>query len=134
MFIQKFLPSGPGKTNIAYEVWKNKTSSDEAFHLIADMYERVMREDKVLCDKAQQNLERGVFVNGQMHPKWEKAPLFFQQTCRDVVTEHYQREKKEGREIWPAKRLMRDNLGKTDEDEEICKALECGREKEVLAW
>jgi hypothetical protein len=78
---------------MSYEIYRNKASSDEEFHLIADMYERVMREDKVLCDAAQRNLDRGVFVNGQLHPKYEKAPLFFQGTVRSVVTEHWEREK-----------------------------------------
>lgn len=136
MMIQKFQPMGPGQSNITYEVYRNKHSTDEQFHIIADMYERVMREDKVLCNAAQRNLDRGVFVNGQLHPKYEKAPLFFQQTVREVVTEHFQREKKEGREIWPARQRVVGNVGGTDEDEEICSGIACGSGagKEVLAW
>jgi hypothetical protein len=136
MMIQKFQPSSPGKTNITYEVYKNRNSSDESFHLIADMYERVMREDKVLCNAAQRNLDRGVFVNGQLHPKYEKAPLFFQKTVREVITEHFQREKAEGREIWPARQKVAGNVGVSDEDEDICAGIACGNGegKEVLAW
>ena len=96
-----------------------------------------MREDKVLCDAAQKNLDRGVFVNGQMHPKYEKAPLFFQNTVRQVVKEHWEREKREGKEVWPAKTVMRDNTRVSDEDEEVCRGVEMcagGGEKEILAW
>ncbi|CAO2651593.1 Nn.00g041630.m01.CDS01 [Neocucurbitaria sp. VM-36] len=136
MMIQKFLPAGPNHSNITYEIYKNKNSSSEDFHLIADMYERVMREDKVLCDAAQKNLDRGVFVNGQLHPKYEKAPLFFQKTVREVITEHFQREKKEGREIWPARQKVEGNVGVSIEDEEICAGIACGNgaQKEILAW
>lgn len=139
--IQKFLPASPTRTLITYEVYKNKHSSLEDFHVIADMYERVMREDKILCNAAQANLNRSVFVNGQLHPRWEKAPLFFQKTVREVVTEHFQREKEEGREIWPAKRQVVGNIGSSDEDEELCRGIDAaacmnggGTRQELLAW
>jgi len=103
LMIQKFLPHSPSTSTSHYEVFKAKTSTDEEFHLIADMYERVMREDKVLCNNAQANLNRGVFKAGLLHPKYEKAPIFFQQNCREVVNEHWKREKREGREVHPAK-------------------------------
>jgi hypothetical protein len=123
---------------MSYEIYRNRHSTSAEFHLIADMYERVMREDKVLCDAAQRNLDRGVFVNGQLHPKYEKAPLFFQDTVRTVVREHWERERREGREVWPAKRTMRENVERSEEDEEVCRAVECmgggGGKKEVLAW
>ncbi|OAK97056.1 putative Rieske 2Fe-2S family protein [Phaeosphaeriaceae sp. SRC1lsM3a] len=138
IMIQKFLPSSPTSSRMSYEIYRNKSSTDAEFHLIADMYERVMREDKVLCDAAQRNLDRGVFVNGQLHPKYEKAPLFFQDTVRSTVTEHWEREKREGKEVWPAKRVMRENAKVSDMDEEICRGVECaggnGGGKEILAW
>lgn len=136
--IQKFLPLTPKTSTMSYEVYRNRSSTDTEFHLIADMYERVMREDKVLCDAAQRNLDRGVFVNGQLHPKYEKAPLFFQNTVREVVTEHYERERREGKEIWPARRVMRENAVVSEKDEEVCMGIEsmagCGEGKEILAW
>jgi hypothetical protein len=134
--IQKFMPKSPTKSTMSYEIYRNKASSDKDFHLIADMYERVMREDKVLCDAAQRNLDRGVFVNGQLHPKYEKAPLFFQGTVRDVVSRHWEEEKRAGREIWPAKQTIKENADVSDADEAICRGVECGDgvRKEVLAW
>lgn len=131
--IQRFMPSSPTTSTMSYEIYRNKNSTDEEFHLIADMYERVMREDKVLCTAAQRNLDRGVFNNGQLHPVYEKAPLFFQDTVRKVVTQHYEHEKEVGKEVWPAKRESQGS----GEDESICKGLECGAGgtgKEVLAW
>lgn len=134
MMIQKFLPAGPNKSSMSYEVFRNKKSSDEDFHAIADTYARVMAEDKVLCDRAQKNINSGVFINGEMHPKWEKGPLFFQQSVREVVTEFYQREKKEGREIWPARQQLPEDAAISQEDLEICSGLACGSGKEDLAW
>lgn len=133
--IQKFLPSGPKKSSMHYEVYRNKHSSDEDFKLISNMYARVMSEDKVLCANAQKNLDTGVFINGQLHPKYEKAPLFFQNTVREVVTEHYRHEKAEGCEIWPAKQKLPDNATVSHEDDEICQSLTCaGQNHKGLIW
>ncbi|OJJ61684.1 hypothetical protein ASPSYDRAFT_75729 [Aspergillus sydowii CBS 593.65] len=135
MSAMKFLPHGPGSSKMAYEIYRNRHSSESDFKLISDMYARVMGEDKVLCVNAQRNLERGVFTSGQLHPKFEKAPLFFQSTVRGVITEHFEREKNAGKEIWPAKhRLTTKDVEKSDMDEEICAALACGRKDEGLVW
>lgn len=132
--IQKFLPSGPKTSQMAYEIYRNRNSSDAEFKLISEMYARVMGEDKVLCNNAQKNLERGVFTNGELHPKYEKAPLFFQSTVREVITEHFEREKAAGEQIWPAKPKVSCNADVSEKDEEICASLACGAQKEVLAW
>ncbi|KAJ4982567.1 Rieske domain-containing protein [Stagonosporopsis vannaccii] len=135
LMIQKFLPHSPSTSTSHYEVFKAKTSTDEEFHLIADMYERVMREDKVLCNNAQANLNRGVFRAGFLHPKYEKAPIFFQQNCRDVVNEHWRKEKKEGREIHPARQPGLSFDGPVQmQEEKTGDGVEQGAQKEVLAW
>jgi hypothetical protein len=133
--IQHFLPTSPTSSLMSYQIYRNTSpaSSSADFHLIADMYERVMREDKVLCAAAQKNLNMGVFVAGELHPKFEKAPLFFQGTVREVLREWAKREKVEGKEIWSANRQGE------GEDEEICKGIECagggnGKGKEGLSW
>jgi phenylpropionate dioxygenase-like ring-hydroxylating dioxygenase large terminal subunit len=96
LMVQKFLPVSEARTVCHYEVFKGRASSDDEFHRIADMYARVMREDKALCERAQANLERGVFEAGWLHPRYEKAPIFFQGGCREVVREHKEREGREG--------------------------------------
>jgi phenylpropionate dioxygenase-like ring-hydroxylating dioxygenase large terminal subunit len=138
LMVQKFLPHSAGSSTSHYEVFRCKDSSDEEFHLIADMYERVMREDKVLCENAQRNLERGVFKAGWLHPKYEKAPIFFQENCRDAVMEHWRREKKEGERVEPAKQrgLRVEGSGGVKEEGEVVGVGEVvsGGQKEVLAW
>ena len=59
LMIQKFLPDTATKSTLHYEVYRNKTSSDADFKLISEMYARVMAEDKVLCERAQKNLNAG---------------------------------------------------------------------------
>ncbi|CAI7567770.1 unnamed protein product [Penicillium bialowiezense] len=134
IMVQKFLPKGADKSQMAYEVYRNRNSSDEDFKLISEMYARVMREDKVLCTNAQNNIDRNVFTNGQLHPKFEKAPLFFQSTVREVITEHFEREKTEGHEVWPAKPKVPCDTKVSDKDEALCASLACGPQKEILAW
>jgi hypothetical protein len=101
-FMQRFVPHGPLKSTMRYEVYRHKDAPAEEFNFIASMYRRVMSEDKALCEASQLNLNRNVFVNGEMHPRLEMGPLFFQGLCRDLVKEHREREMLIKREIWPA--------------------------------
>ncbi|KAF2648913.1 ISP domain-containing protein [Lophiostoma macrostomum CBS 122681] len=135
-FMQKFLPINPTETHVLYEVYRNKNSPEDEFQRINKMYKRVMNEDKPLCDLAQKNLSAGVFINGELHPKMEKGPLYFQKQCREVVTEHHKREKKEGKEYWPAKQILptSGNASASKEDEDFCSGLACGPGKEELVW
>lgn len=126
MMVQKFLPRGPNNCKMHYEIFRNRNSSEADFKLISDMYARVMQEDEVLCNNAQKNLNRGVFVNGLLHPKSEKAPLFFQSTVRDLITEHHNREEAEGREVFPARQRLPGDAEVSAMDEKICSGVCCG--------
>ncbi|KZM25543.1 uncharacterized protein EKO05_0001902 [Ascochyta rabiei] len=134
LMVQKFMPDSPVTSTSHYEIFKCKDSTEEEFHLIADMYERVMREDKVLCTNAQANLNRGVFRAGLLHPQYEKAPIFFQQSCRQVVAEHGKKEKEECRAIHPAQQpgLSLDAPRVVDTD--FVDRIKQAGQKEVLAW
>lgn len=134
MMIQKFMPFAPGRSSMRYEVFRNKHSSEEDFQLINQMYKRIMSEDKVLCDLAQKNINAGVFINGEMHPKLEKGPLFFQSTVRETVFEHYKREKASGREIWPSRQTLPNTAAVSLEDVEFCNDLSCASKNEGLVW
>ena len=112
-----------------YEVYRNKHSSDADFKVIDDMYKRIMSEDKYLCAHAQRNLNAGVFINGEMHPEMERGPLYFQKTVREVVREHYNKEREAGREIWPAQQRIPETAGVSQRDAEFCSAVDCCREK-----
>ena len=114
-----------------YEVFRNKNSSDADFQTIDSIYKRVMSEDKWLCDRAQKNLNAGVFVNGEMHPKMEKGPLHFQKTVRDLVQTHREREVAAKHEIWPARQSLPNNASVSEKDIQfcsaVCSAVDCDR-------
>lgn len=132
--MQRFLPNGPSSTSISYEVYRNKNVSEEAFQLVNQMYKRVMTEDKALCTEQQKNLDRGVFVNGEMHPRMEKGPLYFQKLVRETVTEFRKREEAAKQEIWPARQHLPDSASVSAEDVEFCSGLACQTGQEGLAW
>ncbi|RMZ88477.1 hypothetical protein DV736_g4295, partial [Chaetothyriales sp. CBS 134916] len=133
-FTQRFVPRGPKSTLVRYEVFRNKNSSDEDFQLINEIYKRIMSEDKVLCDAAQRNINSGVFVNGEMHPKMEKGPLYFQKLVRESVTQHYKREQAAKAEIWPARQTLPTTASTTQKDLEFCSGLACFTNQEGLVW
>ncbi|KAK9424735.1 putative Rieske [2Fe-2S] iron-sulfur domain-containing protein [Seiridium unicorne] len=123
--VQKFPPSGPKKSSMHYKIYCNKHSSEEDLKLISDMCARVMAEHNVLCDNAQ-NLNAGVFTNGQLHPKFEKVPPFFQGTIRQVIIKHFKRENEASREIWPARQNLPGNALVSLEDVEVYEGIACG--------
>lgn len=133
--MQRFVPSGPTKSTMKYEVYRNKNSSDEDFEIINAMYKRIMSEDKYLCLNAQKNLNAGVFVNGEMHPKMEKGPLFFQKSVRDLLQSHHKRETDAGCEIWPARQNLPKTASTSEKDVNFCAAVDfCKVNHEALAF
>ena len=118
-----------------YEVYRHKNSTDEDFHRIDQIYKRVMAEDKYLCDLTQKNLNAGVFVNGEMHPKMEKGPLYFQKVVRDLVTAHHKKEQATKQEIWPARQQLPATAMVSGKDVDFCSGLACApASQEGLAW
>jgi len=137
-FMQRFVPKGPNKSVMAYEVYRNKNSSDEDFTVINEIYKRIMSEDKHLCAAAQENINAGIFVNGELHPRLEQGPLFFQNVVRQSVTAHHKLEKKAGQEIWPARQSMPGSkAGQVSVDDmSMCSSLEagCSANRKDLEW
>ena len=117
-----------------YQIFRNEKSSEDDFQLIHQMYKRIVAEDKVLCELAQKNLARGIFTNGELHPRLEKGPLYFQRVARDVIREHYLREKEAKKQIWPARPDIPIAEIVTLEDEELCSSLTCETNQAGLAW
>jgi hypothetical protein len=136
MMIQRFMPLGPTTSSMHYQIFRNKNSSEEDFHNIADLYARVVSEDKDLCIGAQKNLNAGIFVSGELHPRLEHGPLSFQESHRQAIHEHAKLEREAGKQIWPARQqLPSDHASEANkEDEALCSSLSCGGIQEVLAW
>lgn len=97
--IQRFVPHSPTRSTMRYEFYRNKDSTDEEFTVISELYKRVMSEDKYLCANAQNNVNAGIFVNGEMHPEMEQGPIFFQQSVRKLLREHHDKEQAAKRKL-----------------------------------
>ncbi|KAH6884859.1 Rieske [2Fe-2S] iron-sulfur domain-containing protein [Thelonectria olida] len=110
-------------------------ATDEDFNGISDFFKQVLKEDKDLCNAAQKNLNAGIFTNGELHPRVEKGPLFFQELTRELVMSHRKEEEAVGKDIWPAtpKQLVTD---KNQEEIDFCNGLECNNGQGIpeLAW
>lgn len=117
-----------------YQIFRNKNSLDEDFQRIHKLYAKVVSEDKILCELSQKNLNAGVFVNGQMHPRLERGPLYFQQRAREAIRGHVEREKAEKREIWPAQQNLPADAVVSKGDVELCAGLSCRPDQSVVAW
>lgn len=131
--MQRFTPTSPTMCSMKYEVYRNKSSNTEDFELINQMYKRIMTEDKHLCVNAQKNLNTGVFVNGQLHPRMEKGPLYFQAKVREFLQDHHKREDKEGREIWPARQTLPAQATTSKDDEDFCAKLVASTKQRAAA-
>ena len=133
--IQRFIPHGPTRSTMRYEVFRNKNSSEEDFQLVNQIYKRIMSEDKALCELAQKNLNAGVFLNGELHPRLEKGPLYFQKIVRDTVTAHFKSEQAAKEEIWPARQKL-PQLGSavSKMDIDFCSSLACPSNRVDLVW
>lgn len=56
-----------------YEVYRHNDATDEEFTQLSDFFKAVMQEDKFLCNGVQKNLESGIFLSGELHPRVEKV-------------------------------------------------------------
>ncbi|KAH7214446.1 Rieske [2Fe-2S] iron-sulfur domain-containing protein [Fusarium oxysporum] len=111
----------------------SNSASDEDFNEISNCFKQILKEDKDLCNAAQKNLNAGIFVNGELHPRVEKGPLFFQETTRKLVMEHHQQEGHEGHEIWPAA-PKNGQSGNGQDDIDFCNKLEACAGSDSLMW
>jgi hypothetical protein len=109
-----------------YQIFRKKGASPELFDMVDSLYKQIMGEDKELANGVQKNMERGVFVNGRMHPRVESGALHLQARTRELVKRHAEAEKKAGRQIWPAvlRAAEGDDAG-TRDDEDFCAGLSC---------
>ncbi|KAF2812094.1 ISP domain-containing protein [Mytilinidion resinicola] len=138
-YIQRMIPVTATKSKIECEVYRHKNATDEEFGNICAFYKQVLDEDKQLCNAAKENLNSGVFINGELHPDKEKGPIHFQSTARNDLMSHRKTEEKDGlKEIWPAMpRLVGEmKTDKLEEEEMFCSQLEASScaSKSELAW
>jgi hypothetical protein len=67
------IPVTATTSRIENEVYRNHNASDEEFGNLCEFYKQVLDEDKELCERAQENLNGGVYINGELHPEKENV-------------------------------------------------------------
>lgn len=76
-----------------FDYYHNGT--EEEFEEYYKFVRQVALEDFELCEKAQQNLERGVYGEGVLNPRKENGVVFYQRRVRDCVYRQFEIEKME---------------------------------------
>ncbi|KAF4444173.1 cytochrome P450 oxidoreductase [Fusarium austroafricanum] len=131
-YMMRCVPTSVGTCSLEYEVYRHKDATDEEFEKVDSFFKRVLGEDKYLCDAVQKNLEAGVFTNGELHPDLESAPIFFQNTVRQLLTEHRRKEEDMETELWAARPMARSTGTKGDDD--FCDGLSCTANSALMEW
>ena len=120
-YMMRCVPTSATTSSMEYEVYRHVDATDAEFTYIDQFFKQVLHEDKALCNAAQKNLNAGIFVNGQLHPDLESAPIFFQSTVKRLLTSHRAEENEIGHDIWPARQRMPG--AKAAEEDDFCKGL-----------
>ncbi|KIW48788.1 uncharacterized protein PV06_01353 [Exophiala oligosperma] len=119
MHLMRSVPTSPTTTRQEYDVYKLDTprSTPESYERMVKFYRKVVDEDLELCERVQENLERGVFETGTLHPFHEEGVHAFQKMVLGVLDEHVELEKTIGKELWAAKPTTpRRGTGGVDDD------------------
>lgn len=118
-----------------YEVYRNPKFTVEEFKADYEFLKQVEMEDKYLANGTQTNLNTKTYMAGPLHPTQETGVQYFDNLVRNILKSHVEKEKAEGRKIWPASRTV--ETKQLDEDMAFCNSV-CsgteGGEEGVLAW
>lgn len=103
-FLMRVVPKTPTTVTTEYEVYRNPKAAPEHFDRAAEFFEGIELEDYYLMNNVQQNLVKGVFVNGPLHSSRESGTMAFKRLVKKDLEKHFEAEKKKGGEINPARR------------------------------
>lgn len=70
--------------------------TDQEFEEYFKFVRQVAIEDFELCEKAQKNLETGVYAEGILNPNKENGVSFYQGRVKEAVYRQFEEEKREG--------------------------------------
>ncbi|KAE8148738.1 Rieske [2Fe-2S] iron-sulfur domain-containing protein [Aspergillus avenaceus] len=117
-FMQRFVPSSATKGTMRYEFYRNRNSGAEV-ELINQTYQHIMTEERDLCTQIQETLK-----SGEIHARLETGPFDLQNTVREIVTKHHNKEQEAGKPIWPARQVLPSTATTSSEDVDFCNKLE----------
>ncbi|PWI73169.1 hypothetical protein PCL_10184 [Purpureocillium lilacinum] len=125
-YIQHFNVDKPEKEGMGIcstFYYPNASMTISDFNGIWDCFKQILKEDKDLCNAVQVNLNAGIFLTGELHPRVEKGPVFFQTMTRKLVTGHSEQEGEAGKEIWLATPQYNMTI-KSQKEMDFCDGLE----------
>ncbi|KAI9367335.1 Rieske [2Fe-2S] iron-sulfur domain-containing protein [Aspergillus egyptiacus] len=125
-YLTRVLPTSATTVRTEYQVFRNPASPQDAFDRAAEFFEGFEMEDYDLCTGVQQNLDRGVYVQGPLHDKRESGVVYFKNLVNQQLREHWEEEVKAGEEIWPAKRRQQLHAKVGDEEKFARDVCACG--------
>ncbi len=83
------LPSeDPGVSRMEFDYYHNGT--EQEFEDYFKFVRQVALEDFELCEKAQKNLEMGVYGEGVLNPNKENGVVFYQRKVRELVYRQFE--------------------------------------------
>ncbi|CAO2658553.1 Nn.00g062760.m01.CDS01 [Neocucurbitaria sp. VM-36] len=84
----------PGVTRMEFDYYHRETG--DKFEEYFKFVRQVAMEDYELCEKAQENLERGIYSAGILNPVKETGVAFYQQRVLDMILAQHEREAQSG--------------------------------------
>lgn len=79
----------PCVTRMEFDYYHEQDSDSDAFENYFKFVRKVALEDYELCEKAQLNLEKGVYCQGVLNPDKESGVIHYQQLVRQKVVQLY---------------------------------------------
>ncbi|KAK2786926.1 hypothetical protein FQN53_005872 [Emmonsiellopsis sp. PD_33] len=131
LYLTRCVPVTATSVRMEYEVYRHGSCSDEEFAEMDAFMKQVEEEDRVLCTLVQRNLNVGVYRSGPLHPHDEVGVAYVKELVKRAVVSHVEREKEEGREIWPA--AVKGSGQELVGEEAFCKSL-CSGLGDGLSW
>ncbi|EPS29316.1 hypothetical protein PDE_04265 [Penicillium oxalicum 114-2] len=125
LLIQRCVPLSSTRTSMYLEVYRENGSSDEAFHEIDNLLQRILTENKRIFEAAQADLQSSAASpNGESEdaPRAE-SPRDFAGQVRGLVTEFRHREEAAGHEIWPSRQILPPEATTSRGDLDFCSRL-----------
>ncbi|KAK4544578.1 hypothetical protein LTR36_004150 [Oleoguttula mirabilis] len=80
----------PGTTRMEFDYYN--VDEGEKFEEYYKFVRQVALEDYELCEKAQYNLERGIYAEGVLNPQKENGVAYYQQRVLELVLEQHQKD------------------------------------------
>lgn len=121
-------PTGPTTVTAEYQVFRNPAAPEADFKKASQFYEEVEREDVVLCNGVQQNLNTGIYVHGPLYSKREAAVIRLKELIEKDLNAHREQEAAVGHEIWPAQRNQQLHKDVARQEKLAANVCACGKE------